>query len=65
LVGCLDDADPFTVIAADGQLSDAGEPANLGKCVVNCGRGGNRPSGLGKASIRKSLAHDSLVVGEG
>jgi hypothetical protein len=65
LIGCLDEADTFAVVTAHRKFGDAGEPANVGKRVVDSGSGGNRPPRLWEASIRERLSHDRLVVGEG
>jgi hypothetical protein len=61
----LDNTDTFAVVTTHRKFGDAGQAANVGKRVVDRGSGGNRPFGLRQASIRESLSHDRLVVGEG
>jgi phage tail protein X len=47
----LDDANTFAVIAANGELRDAGQPADRREGVINGVRAGDCPPGLRKTSI--------------
>jgi hypothetical protein len=46
LIGCLDDADTFAVVTTHRKFGDAGEPANVGKRVVESDFGGHLGSAL-------------------